>query len=221
MLATDDATIIELPALEHDLPPDEVDARLAAIALAVEQTDYARAFYLREIETRHLYLGFGHKTTAQLAEARHGLAPDLTWRLLRAADICGRSPVLRAAFERGDIPLYKMDALREVIGLDEDERWAALASDRRVSKQALRSAVKRRIGEEPDDTFVWIRVKVAPSAYARYQEALEKARRYAGAQIGEAEALEAILTDWLNTPIDESEQDPELTALDPVIHYPA
>jgi len=217
MLATDDAIITELPALERGLEPDEVDARLAAIALAVEQTDYARAFYLHEVESRRLYLGFGHKSTAIFAEARHGLAPDLTWRLLRAAAICDKSPAIRAAFERGDIPLYKMDALREVVGLGEDEQWAARASDRGVSKQALRSAVKRRLGEEPDDEYVWIRVKVPPSLFTLYQDGLEKARRYAGAETGEPEALEAILVNWMNTVLDESEQDPELTALDPVI----
>jgi len=213
------ATVIELPALERGLDPDVVDERLAAIALACEESDAAAAFYLHEVETRKIFLGFSHPTTARYAEARHGLAPDLTWRLLRAARVCERSPVIRAAFERGDVPLYKMDPLKNIIGLDEDERWAAMAADKKVSKEQLLSAVQRRLGEEPDDTYVWLRMKVPPSLHDLIEDGVEKASRYAGARISRAEAFEIVFANWRDTLIDPSERDPSLTRLDPVIDY--
>jgi len=212
-----DAIILELPALERGLPPEEVDRRVAAFAHAAEQSDAGLAFYLWEVRVRRLHYGDGHRSTALWAEARHGVPPAKTWKLLRAAEVCARSPVLREAFARGEVRLYKLDPLKEVIGHGEDEKWTALAADKSVSDEQLRSLVKRRLGDEPDDEHVWVRVKLAPSQYRAYLASLEKARRVAGAQIGEAECLEAICVDYVNSIHDESELDPALRRLDPVI----
>ena len=212
-----DAAALDLPALERGLPPDEVDRRVAAFAHAAEQGDAGLAFYLWEVKVRRLHYGDGHRSTALWAEARHGVPPAKTWKLLRAAEVCARSPVLREAFARGEVRLYKLDPLKEVIGLGEDEKWAAIAADRSVNDEKLRSMVKRRLGDEPDDEHVWVRVKMAPSQYRAYLAALEKARRVAGAQIDEAECLEAISVDYVNAIHDESELDAGLVRLDPII----
>jgi 5-methylcytosine-specific restriction endonuclease McrA len=58
---------------------------------------------------------------------------------------------------------------------------------------------------------------MTPSQYRIVQDAFEKARRIAGAEIGHAEALEQIAVEFLNAVHDESERDPSLTALDPDI----
>ena len=187
-----DAAVLDLPALERGLSPEEVDRRVAAFAHAAEQSDAGLAFYLWEVKARLIHHGYGHRTVAAWAEERHGVPPWKTWRLLRAAEVCVRSPVLRDAFERGDVRLYKLDPLREVIGRGEDEKWTAIAGDKRVNDEKLRSLVKRRLGDEPDDEHVWVRVRMTPSQYRAYLAGLEKARRVAGAQVGEAECLEAI-----------------------------
>ena len=36
-----------------------------------------------------------------------------------AAKACAASPLLSEAFERGEVPLYKVDALKEVLGAPE------------------------------------------------------------------------------------------------------
>ena len=48
-----------LPAREAALPPDEVDHRLSEVARARVEVNAHLAYWLREVQRRSLYTGFG------------------------------------------------------------------------------------------------------------------------------------------------------------------
>ena len=74
-MQTSAGAIVELPALENDLAPDEIDRRIGSLSAAAEETHAALAFYLHEVERRRIHLGYGCRSTAIYGEERHGLPP--------------------------------------------------------------------------------------------------------------------------------------------------
>ena len=71
---TTERIVIEVPARERGLRPNEVDARIGAAAKAGDLCGAALAFYLAEVEARNLHLGFGYPTVPKYAEGRHGIS---------------------------------------------------------------------------------------------------------------------------------------------------
>jgi hypothetical protein len=204
MRETSRSVAIELPPCERGLAPDEVDRRLGIVARAHSECEAALAFWLFEVDRRRLSLGFGFRDTVQYAAERHGRAYGTTHRLLRAARACERSPLLRDAFERGDIAISKMDVVAPMLhGDSADERWVDRAKSR--SRRDLQSAVQRALGLEPDDERITLTLRFTPSQWRIFQDALERCRRIAGADLGETEAIELIAAEFLTTPVDERE----------------
>ena len=62
-----------LPACEPNLPPTEVDRRVAAIARVTKESNAALAFYLQEVDQRSIYRRFGYPSAVIYAELRHGV----------------------------------------------------------------------------------------------------------------------------------------------------
>ncbi len=69
------------------------------------------------------------------------LGRDKTYRLLRAARAYERSPIVREAFERGEISYGKVDEIARLSRGDDIERWLDLAREK--PRDVLREGIDR------------------------------------------------------------------------------
>ncbi len=195
---------LDLPPCEAGLAPDEVLRRLRRLAEVSHRCDATLAYYLRDVEVRRLHDLYGHPDTRRFAEAMLDVGRDKTYRLLRAARACEKHPVVRDAFERGEISYGKVDEIARLSRGDDIERWLDLAREK--PRDVLREGIDR---DErflpPDGPNRIIRFEVEADQWNRIQAAIEKVRRVGGAEVGLAEAFDVIAHNYLETLLDESE----------------
>ncbi len=150
LTTTETEAVLASAGLVEGLASPVVRARIATAVHLEETGRRMLAFYLVEMQDKHLYNDVGCASAAQFAERKHEI-PERRGRELVAL---GRKllglPVLDAAFCRGEIGWAKLVLVSRVASPAHEEAWLQRAKDLSCAKLKLQVALHRE-GDAPRD----------------------------------------------------------------------
>jgi len=177
-----------------EVPSEQLEREIAELAAHIYAATCRWLCLICEFERRECHLAWGfHSTTAWLAWTC-GLTPRAAREHVRVARALAELPLVREAFERGELSYSKVRALTRAAEPGTEAELLELAQQATAAQlersvRAYRSALALAEGRPPADTFfawAWeddgtlsVRGRLAPDEGALLIEAMHHARRLA------------------------------------------
>lgn len=181
-------------ASETKLSAREVHERLVRLSRAHHRVASALAFYLLEVETRALFLEYGHASTVDYARECLGLEDRKTRALLRLAIRLQNLPKMKAAFSSGDMHYTKAREVVRVATPENEEIWVEKCKT--LSNRQIEREVKNELPPEKKRVLVLVLDESRIEVWERVREGLE---RLAGKTLSDIEVHDLMCAEAART----------------------
>jgi HNH endonuclease len=171
----------------------ELDEKLEQAVGENQRSETLICCFLTEIQERRAYRDFGYSTIADYARERFGFQERKTRYLVFLGRKVKSLPQLREALRSGKLGWVKATRIASVACREDESVW--LDSALSLSVQEL----DRRIKDGTDRMASMLHFFVSEDLRILWENALEIARRTAGAEISSTEAFEYMVAEFIAT----------------------
>lgn len=193
------------PGLEPGLSPltsltpltiDEIEARLVAAAECHHRDERNIAYWLLEIDQRGLHTKRGFSSIGDYAMELVGIKPRKAHYLVFIASRLEKLPMIREAFDAGELPWTKAREITSVATAETEADW--LAKARALSNRDLEKQVRRHTGGGSGG-FTTVTISMPVDVVDLWNDAYELAERISGTELEKWQVLEPALAEFLGT----------------------
>jgi hypothetical protein len=154
------------------------------------------AFYLLEVESRHLFRGRGFSSIYDFADKLMEMDRRKVQSLLRIARCLEELPAIAAAFDSGEVGWTKVREITKVATKESEKEW--LEKARKMSCRELEKAV-RQDGRCSSGRFHTIRIPMPEEVLNLWVQCEEIAERQAEKTLEPWQVLEQMMAEYLST----------------------
>ena len=162
------------PGLGSGLPIDEIEARLPAAATRHHLEERNIAYWLLEIEERGLHKKRWFSSISDYALELIGIKPRKAQYLVFIASRLEKLPLIRAAFDSGELSWTKAREITGVATPETEAEW--LEKARTLSNRDLEREARRHAGRDSGG-FATVTISMPVEILAMWNDAYELAER--------------------------------------------